>query len=209
MPLLKRTAEPSVEPVTLAEAKVYLSEDNSDRDSLISGLIASSRAVAENITRRSLIETGWSLYLDGFYDWESVYGNRYVNPPRFPGEIELRMCPATSAVVVYYTAPDGAHLGQSLLSATDDFQVDLISEPARIRPNPDESWPETQAGEIHSVKISFTAGYGTTAASVPQAFKDFILARTAFLYENRGDAPAKEPEFLCGLLDDYRWGGHC
>lgn len=45
---------PSVEPVTLADAKVYLRVDYSDEDSLISQFISDARKYAEEVTRRAL-----------------------------------------------------------------------------------------------------------------------------------------------------------
>lgn len=202
-------SQPSIEPVTLTEVKNHLRIDHTEDDSWLTARITSARIAAETITRRALIDTGYKLYLDSFYDWKGWAGNRYLWTPTNPGEIELRVCPNLQAVIIYYTAPNGVHLANSILSANDDFQYDKFSEPARIMPHPGESWPETQAGEVNCVSILFVAGYGSTADLVPQPFKDYIVSKVAFQYEHRGDDPAKEPEFLNGLLDDFRWGGHC
>ncbi len=64
--LLERVTQPSVEPVTLAEAKKHLRTYASDttEDELITRLIKTSRQWAEWFTGRALVEQTWKLNLD-------------------------------------------------------------------------------------------------------------------------------------------------
>ena len=50
---------PVVEPVSLADAKLYLRVDTSDEDTLIGTLIAAARHCVEAATARQLIDQVW------------------------------------------------------------------------------------------------------------------------------------------------------
>ena len=63
---LRVTTEPTVEPVTLTEAKLQCRVDVADDDALITRLISAARSRAEQITQRSIAEQSLTLYLDEF-----------------------------------------------------------------------------------------------------------------------------------------------
>ncbi len=67
MPLIL-TAGPSVEPVSLAEAKAHCRVDGTAEDTLIASLIVAARMHVERALDAALIAQGWSLYLDGWPD---------------------------------------------------------------------------------------------------------------------------------------------
>ena len=48
--------------------------------------------------------------------------------------------------------------------------------------------------------VTFTAGYGSTAASVPANIRAAVRALVMHLYENRGEAEAKHPEWIDSFL---------
>jgi uncharacterized phiE125 gp8 family phage protein len=58
---LYRETDPSVEPITLAEAKLYLKVDHAADDLLISELIQAVRQSAENYTGKSTVTQQWRL----------------------------------------------------------------------------------------------------------------------------------------------------
>ena len=60
--------QPTVEPVSLIEAKSHLRVDSdfTADDNLIRGLITSARQEAEQICRRALIKQTWKLAIDHF-----------------------------------------------------------------------------------------------------------------------------------------------
>lgn len=64
--LLTRIVAPSVEPVTLAEAKLFLRVDAATEDALITDLIAAARVVAEEYLALSLLPQTWKLAYDDY-----------------------------------------------------------------------------------------------------------------------------------------------
>lgn len=58
---VKLITPPSVEPITLEEAKIFLRIDTNEEDSLISSLISAARMYAEKYTCRSFLTQRWEL----------------------------------------------------------------------------------------------------------------------------------------------------
>jgi len=85
---------PSLEPVTLAEMKLWLKIDGSADDTVINALIVSARLSVEAVTKRILITQSWRVVLD---EW------------RQGGLIRLPTGPlqsVTAARVAHSCAPD-------------------------------------------------------------------------------------------------------
>ena len=61
---LRLKTPPSVEPVSLEEAKNYLKVETADDDTLISSLIKSARELIERYLRKALITQTWEMVLD-------------------------------------------------------------------------------------------------------------------------------------------------
>ncbi|NBX02714.1 MAG: hypothetical protein EBR02_01340 [Alphaproteobacteria bacterium] len=68
--MLSRVVAPASEPVTLAEAKLYLRVDGHNEDVLIGDLIVAARMQAEHFLRRSLITQTWKAG----YDYHDMCG---------------------------------------------------------------------------------------------------------------------------------------
>jgi uncharacterized phiE125 gp8 family phage protein len=64
------------------------------------------------------------------------------------------------------------------------YDVDLVSEPARITLKAGQNWPTTYQGP-NAVRVRYVAGYGTTAAAVPQPIRNWMLLHVAHFYRNR------------------------
>lgn len=64
--LLVRITPPVSEPLSLAQAKLYLRVDHSADDTLISDLITAARGGAETWLRRSLMTQSWKLAYDDY-----------------------------------------------------------------------------------------------------------------------------------------------
>ena len=65
-PSLARVVNPAAEPLTLAETKAYLKVTTSSDDDLITSLIATVRAAAEDFLRSSLITQSWKISYDKY-----------------------------------------------------------------------------------------------------------------------------------------------
>lgn len=158
---------PIDEPVTLGEVKDHLRIAVNDEDDFIRSLIAASREQVESFTARRLMTQTWDAYFDHFpLDSENLY-------------IELPCTPLQSVDSVKYVDIDGA------LQTLDPllYQVDAVSEPARIYAAFGKSWPSARE-QHNAVVVHLVAGYGS-AAAVPPTLKLAINMLVANFYENR------------------------
>jgi uncharacterized phiE125 gp8 family phage protein len=158
---LSQTVAPTSEPLTLAEVKLHLRVDSdiTAHDSLITALIVAARERAELETNRQLITATWQLVLEAF--------------PCV--EIELPRPPLLSVTSVTYVDPAGV----SQTWSTSEYQFIATSGPyARrgvLRPKYGYTFPDTRPDTLAAVTVTFTAGYGTSADSVPQSIKHAML----------------------------------
>lgn len=182
----RRAGASVAKPITLTEALTHLREvsDGGDQDAYIQNLITVACEACESCTERTMISTPWRLVLDGF--------------PAPGVAIELRQSPIIAVQAVTYI--DAAGAVQTM--AGTDYMVDTASEPGRLMAAPGVSWPVTQAGTINTVTVQYTAGFGTTAASVPMQLKQWMLCAIQHMYDERGwDVP---DQFAPGLINPYR-----
>ena len=186
---------PAIEPLTLADAKRQLNvdQDFTDDDLVIARITAAARQYAETRTRSSFITQQWSLVLDGF---PGCWSSR--------GLLFLEHGPVQSIDSITYL--DMAGTLQTLPPA--DYAADLSGVRGRVQPRFGLVWPVTLP-QIGAVTVNFTAGYGATAASVPEGLVQWIMLRIGSLYAiredvvtERGVTVAKLP-FFDGLLDGY------
>lgn len=162
----KRTVAPNVEPVDLAEAKLHLRVDATADDMLIENLIRAAREYVEDATGRALIDQTWQLDLDG---WPSV------------GYIELPRPPLSSVSSVKYTDSAGV---EHTFSA-EHYGVDVGSEPGRVVLGYGKTWPSVTLWPISPIKITYVAGYGAMASTVPACLRQAVLLLVGHWYENR------------------------
>lgn len=163
---LRLITAPTVEPVTLAEAKLWLKVETGDTadDALITALIAAVRQMAEQKTGRALLGQTWQLTLDCF-----------------PDEIELTRVPILAVSSVKYLDRNGAQ--QTLDPAS--YTVDATMEPAWIVRAYNMGWPETR-DDINAVEVRWTAGYDATdPTKVPEAIRQWMQLQLAAAYANR------------------------
>ena len=164
---LRLIAPPTAEPISLSEAKAHLRVDSDAEDSLINSLILSARQTAESYQSRALITQTWELTLDEF--------------PRCP--FELPLPPLQSVDEISYTDSTGAtHIVNPL-----DYIVDAFAFRGRVTHAYGKSWPSVILQPINGVKVTFTAGYGDTAADVPQMTRQAMLLLIGQWYENRSN----------------------
>jgi uncharacterized phiE125 gp8 family phage protein len=189
----RRTTTPT-EPLTLAEALTHLREtgDSGANDEYIGVLIATAREACEARTERTLTTTGWLLQLDGF---PSVTSD---NPH---AAIYLYQPPIIAVQSVQHLNESGT---LTTLSPAD-YVLDAASAPGRLVPAPGKVWPAVQEGAINSVRVAYTAGYGT-ADDVPKPLVAWIKTMLTDLYENRNgssDRKAVAHDHVDNLLNTF------
>jgi len=157
---------PTVEPVSLAEAKSHLRVDITDDNAYITSLITVVRMQVEEWLRRALITQTWRLTLD---TWPAA--DHFLLP-----------WPALQSVAgVAYIDDDG----DSNTFSASKYIVDTDSEPGRVALNRGETWPGDTLQAINGVQVTYVAGYGDAASDVPEAIQQAILLQIGDLYENR------------------------
>lgn len=162
MPILKVT-DTVIEPVTLDEVKGQLRIDGVDDDARLTPYIGAARQEVEHILQRTLIDTTYELWRDGF-----------------PDALRLERPKVREVVWVKYI--DSAGVEQTLDPA--DYTLDAVTEPNYVVPAYGKAWPATRC-EINSVNVRYRAGYGidldgpadAQRARVPPAIRAWLLLR--------------------------------
>ena len=174
MPLQLITA-PAVEPVSLAEAKVFLRVDSdlTEDDALINMMITAARQHGETLTQRSFITQSWRLTLDG-------------EPC---GPVHLERGPVTAITSIQYLDMAGA-LQTISNPAAPEWAVVLSDDSARLAAGFGYTWPNVLP-QIGAVRINYTAGYGPAATDVPQVIRNWMQVRISTAYNNREEFAAR------------------
>jgi uncharacterized phiE125 gp8 family phage protein len=155
---------PASEPITLAEAKLFLRVEHDDDDDVIAALIAGSRIHVEAGTRRALVTQTWRIVRDA---WPA--GGRIAVTP-----VPLRQ---VTAARVYRA--DGSTQSIDLQA----FAVDKASAPAVLAFS---AWAlPAPARAVAGIEFDIEVGYGA-ASDVPEPLRQAIRLLVAHWYENRG-----------------------
>jgi hypothetical protein len=181
---------------------------HNQEDSLIAGLLSSSRIWCENYLNRALVQQTL-LWTEHFAPVVIPYRGYSVGGGWFAGggllhqaeQFQLPRPPCTAVNTV--TLRD--HHGVDTVLTTD-WYVDLEFEPALLKivwrdvraDYPDILWP------LKHVQVSLTCGYATDA--IPQSILTAIMLLTNSLYERRGD-DVDQPGMnfaVTALLDPHR-----
>ena len=168
---------PSSEPITLAEAKAHCRVDDSNSDTLITALIQAARESAELFCERSFVQRNYRMTLDCF--------------PKNGGYILLPYPPVVEVTQIQYFDTDGVLQTWS----SGEYHVDTASEPGRVLPNSDQSYPSDVDIRLGAVRVEYTAGYPADesgspsdfTANVPQLVKQAMLMMVAEWFMNRED----------------------
>jgi len=184
---------PANEPVTLAEARLWLKidDDNETDDAVILLLITAMRIKAEQITGRALVRRTMEHRMDAFPDSDTP--------------IELPYPPLVSVEYIRYKDSVGDE--QELSGSPSEYQTDLGSSPGRVYPLYGESWPGALIAP-GSVRIGYTCGM-TSQAQVSKLVRLWMQARISTAYEFReqvvaGNVNAIPHDYADGLLDELR-----
>lgn len=184
---------PSFEPVTLAEAKLWLrvDDDDTDQDAMVQLLIIAMRERAEHLTGRAFVTRELELRLDAFPD----------------GEIQLPYAaPLRSVSSIRYLDADGVL--QSLDASPTWWQEDAVRIPGVVAPASSQSWPNT-GDYLSAVRIAYTVGL-VSPSLIPRSVRLWMQAAISTYYEQReqlvinGTVQQLPKTFVDGLLDSSR-----
>ena len=206
---LKRLTDQISEPVSLADMKAHLTIDGgfTADDDLLTAMISSARQEAEDYLGRSLAQQQWLFAIDGFpcfrlldsapsrsdYDALGNYTFAGLRSANQSQTITLPRPPLVSVDSVQYV-----DLVTTTLTTLDPsaYQVDEISQPARILPAIGSTWPQA-APVANAVQITFSAGLATIPPNTAMAIK----LRVAAYYTNREEFLTGAPQQGEGLFE--------
>ncbi len=182
---------PEDDVVTVEKAKEFMKIDFADEDTLIASLITAATELAQKITRRVFLTTGFRTFRNGFGE-----SRHYTSGGELP--IVLRRSPFIASSLLKYKTATGE---TSLVKDTDYFE-EIVGDYSKLRP--ENFWPTDNKQRVQSVTIEFTAGYGDDT-DVPEDIKLAILQHVNFLYSNRGDCGCDEASAsVSGAMNIYQ-----
>ena len=170
---------PTIEPITLKEAKEYLGITGSDDDNIIQNWIKAVRQNVELYTGMSIMEQTWQLFLDYF----PVSSHRIIyNKPTI---IELPKAPLSSVThIKHYDDDDTATTISSSLYQVSKYSA-INPWQGRIAFKDSFSAPSgSSLRNMDSVEIQFISGYSTTT-EVPESIKMAMLEEIGFRNKNK------------------------
>jgi uncharacterized phiE125 gp8 family phage protein len=172
--------------LSAAQLRQHCRIDEQGEDGLLAEYIAAATEVVALHIGRAVGVTSYAMTLDAF-----PCGEIWLPYPRLVSLDAL-------------TYIDASGDPQSITPLTD-LQVDSASEPARVRPLPNASWPTTQSDRLQAVTVSFTAGTSVVRPAVRQAIR-FLAASW---YEHRESisetAMTQLPDGLQRLVNGVRF----
>lgn len=178
---------PSVEPITLEEAKQHLRVDGNDDDSLIMSLIKQAREWCENFQNRKYITQTLEFVLDTFPNGNAIVFNS---------------CSPIQKVesIKYYDENR-----QEYLFDESNYIADLDGFVNRVVLNRGKHWPKIEFQSVNTVRVRVVAGYGDTLDKVPETVKWAIILQMKLLYDDyRPEEKTKLEEARNALLSMNR-----
>jgi uncharacterized phiE125 gp8 family phage protein len=196
---------PSVEPITLVQAKAYLRLKTADQDARVTECIRAGRGAVELYTERAI----------GLQTWELTTP---ADAAATDGGLELPRPPLRAIVSAVFTAPGLAPV--TIPPAT--YAADRVSAPGRLVWAADAYAPARAAITLApaSVVVTWLAGYAhpdeiappTILTPPPLLEAVYRLMATCFLFRAEGDvlgageALAIAPYAARELMDPFRLG---
>lgn len=161
-----RTVPPSVALVSLTEAKAHLRVNSSEEDALIAGLAAAAMSYLDGPSGRlgrALLQQTWVQDFEGF-----------------SGRLRLPVGDLMEvSSVTYYDASNVQQtLDASVWTAFTDARGPFVTLGIG------QSWPAVYSRR-DAVRVTWTAGFGATAVSVPPAIRHAALVLIGQWYANR------------------------
>lgn len=160
---LRRSVAPATEPVSLDELKLHARVDHNDEDGVLAALIPAARGYLEDFTGSALIAQTWVAQYRAF-----------------PSALHLPRAPLLDVTGITYL--DAA--GETQTLAADQYRVTGAGAEGVIEPPPGVNWPATY-GTRDAVTVTYRAGWGASAETVPEPARLAVLLLAASFYDNR------------------------
>jgi uncharacterized phiE125 gp8 family phage protein len=176
---------PTVEPLTVAEAKAFLRVTHDADDAVVGALIAAARAQIEALTRRALLTQRWRLVLD---HWPA---DRRIAWRIGPLRTLLAARVFDSAGVAHPVDP-----ANFVLDASSDRLIAPLAPPL--------------PGRCHAgIELDVELGFGSDPAAVPEPLRHAVRTLAAHWYDHRGliasgGGVALLPAGVATLIAPYR-----
>ena len=156
---------PSVEPISVADAKRHLRVEHNDDDLLIKRLIETAVAMVDvtGVLGKAMITQTWR-------EWYSPN----------PSQIVLSLGPVQSVSAIKYYDADNVLQTDTL----SNYFVLGTSGRTPIKPKSGFTWPTTFVRD-DAIAIEYVIGYGDTFRDVPSTVRHALFMLVAHHYENR------------------------
>lgn len=162
----KQTTPPTITPVSVDDIKSHLRIDHASDDDLLQEYLNAATQAVENYVHRQLITATFKQYRDAFPS---------------SGMIILDRPPLLTVTSITYTDTDGA----TQTWPTNQYTVVADAILGYVVPSYDSSGFPSTRDVPNAVTITYTAGYGATAASVPASIRQIIRNWTGDMYAKR------------------------
>lgn len=188
---LSLVTAPTIEPVSLAEAKAHLRVTEPTDDASIAGYILAARGWAEGYLRGSLTTQTWDYTID--YSWPLVR----VEDCLYSYRIGLPLQPVQSVTHVKYVDTDGATqtLSAALYTEHLDRPVPFIEQAYNA------TWPSVRSVPA-AITVRFVAGH--LPEKVPDEIRSAIKLHVEILYDRNPNEREMLERARDALLDPYR-----
>jgi len=177
MGALKVITGPTIEPITVEEAKDALGIEDDLDDVRIEGYIQAARIFAEDFCDLLIMSQVVERQYDG---WPSSV-------------IDLNVWPLQSIDSIKYDDTSSPVTEQTLTENTD-YYADIVDDGGRV--GTINGWP-SHASKFHPIRIRMTAGYVNQGA-VPESLKSGLKAYVVYLFEQNCDMRQVAKDILRG-----------
>jgi uncharacterized phiE125 gp8 family phage protein len=178
---------PLLEPLTLAEAKLWLRIDHAEEDTLIQAFVAGCRQRIEGRIGRALVSQGWRMLLDAW--------------PAASSGLEVPLAPPPVLSVTAVKVIDAQGIVQTVPPAS--YRLEWRREPPLLI----FTGPVPQPGRSRAgIEIDLVCGSGPAPADVPEPIRQALRLLLSHAYEHRSltEPVRKEPPEINALLAPYR-----
>jgi uncharacterized phiE125 gp8 family phage protein len=169
-PVYTRTATTDALAVSLADVREFVGLPTADtsRDTELTLFIKAATRAVEIHCQMSLLDATWR-----------------ADMPFFRDRLEIAKRPFKTVSLIEYV-----HKTTGVITTVDG---ELFHDTATAQSGgmvflgADKRWPTDVAERHDAVRITFTAGYGTTAADIPEDIRHALMMTVAKMDANRGD----------------------